>query len=126
MRVRLDHSWFAPSAIRVGNDKIYKMSGRRFKAGVHLMPEELRPHLPKSAVIEDEAETAEVEIVAAEEQNLLRVYDTARAAAEAEGDAREKAEKFQRELEEEHAAERKRKNQARMAQVRAAKLAKTG
>lgn len=125
MKVTLKGDWFAPSSSRMGTDKIFTMSGQRFQMGTHTMPDELRPFLPKSAVVHDGEDGAEpVEPEAPQEENLLRAFDAERAAGDAEGEARSKADKFKEELETEHAAKRKQMMRERMAAVRAAKLSK--
>jgi len=50
MLVELKSTWFAPSEV-VQKDKIQSISGRRYKKGVHEIPDELKNLLPKSAKV---------------------------------------------------------------------------
>lgn len=137
MKVTLEAPWFAPSAVRVGTDKIFKISGQSFARGTHDMPEVLRPYLPRSAKVHEGADTNEPAVddgPEAEDENTLRSFDAERAAAEATGDVLAKAQQFKEELDaeqrekefSERQAARKAKNKARMAEVRAAKLTRAG
>ena len=52
MEVKLKLTWFAPSGVRRPNT-VQSMSGRRYRAGTHRMPDELRPLLPSTALVKD-------------------------------------------------------------------------
>jgi hypothetical protein len=77
MRVKLDKAWFAPSAARKPN-VLTTISGKRYRAGVHELPEDMRPYLPKTAVVLDDAEPVVVHEAEVDER---KEADVARQAA---------------------------------------------
>lgn len=78
MLVELKQAWFAPTAA-VMKDKIQSISGRRYKKGVHEMPDSLFPALPSDAVVlEGMPEVEETETVS------LKDFDMERASVEKE------------------------------------------
>ena len=104
MKVQFSQPWFGPSDVsREG--KINQASGRRYRPGVHYVPAEMKPLLPKTAkIIEDDSPPP---AVSREPELTLRDFDEVRAegdAAEeagkkAEAELRANAEKLKRELE---------------------------
>jgi hypothetical protein len=88
MLVKLKNSWFA-STPRVTLNPVFSTVGRRYKAGVHEMPEEYRDILPSTAVVLDEPPVEEVK----PEPVSLKDFDDVRAAGNAVDEVVEKAEK---------------------------------
>ena len=111
MKVKLKRSWFSPTAPEYP-DKLRIMSGKRYKKGVHEIPDELKPYLPSDAVIYlDEHEAVRVdspELTAIELDEARAVADAVEEAQERANRNREnlakarkaKSEKRQKELEE--------------------------
>lgn len=110
MKVQFKQPWFGPSDVsREG--KINQASGRRYRAGVHFVPAELKDMLPKNAVIlEDDSPPPEA---SREPSVTLRDFDEVRAAEEdaakaaEDAELRAAAEKLQRELDEEQKPSKK-------------------
>lgn len=77
MLVKFQSTWFAPSEIVVV-DKIRKISGQRFRKGIHEIPDELVGLLPKTATVikKDEEVVVEKEVQSTD----LKDYDTERKA----------------------------------------------
>lgn len=90
MKVLFKHMWFGPSEAS-NEGKINQTAGKRYRPGVHYVPAELKPLLPKTAtVLEDD--TPVPEPVKPEPGASLRDFDEVRAAADAQAEAEEKAE----------------------------------
>lgn len=106
MKVLLKHMWFGPSEV-ANEGKLNQVTGRRFRPGVHFFPPEVKPLLPKTAVVLED-DTPVPEPVKAEPGSTLRDFDEARSAAdllaEKENEAEQerlrlRAEQMKRELE---------------------------
>ena len=100
MLVKLRYNWFAPSEKEeYAKGLNLSVSGKRYKAGIHEMPEYLREHLPKDAEIINEEEAKkekEKSIAKANEEVDLKSLDFTRAAMDQVEEAAEKAEKTRR------------------------------
>lgn len=109
MKVKLLRTWFYPIDAKPANDK-RAISGGRYKAGIHDMPNELRSYLPKGAVILDDPITDNFDETIDEATDIVRGSDDVmedlgfvkedldRAAGAAEDDAVEKAEETRQAL----------------------------
>jgi len=73
MLVKLKNTWFAPTDV-VQKDKIQSVSGRRYKPGVHEVPDNLKPYLPPSAEIVKDIPEEKIEPV----ETDIKAYDTDR------------------------------------------------
>jgi hypothetical protein len=104
MLVEFKTPWFAPSE-NIVKDKIQHISGRRYKAGVHEIDDDMKDFLPNSAKILKEAPDKEVIV----ESTDIKDFDQSRS----DGD------RFTVMAEEAEAQEKKNKV-ARMAHARAA------
>ena len=89
MLVKLKNSWFAPSEkVEYAKGLNLSVSGRRYKKGVHEMPEHLRDFLPPSAEIMDKAPEKKKETeVDVEALDLARLDSDRHAALLEEADA---------------------------------------
>lgn len=113
MKVRFKNVWFGPSEI-AREGKINQAGGRRYRPGVHYVPAELKPLLPKTATILED-DTPEPEPVPREPGLSLKDFDETRAEGDAAAEAGEKAEaelranaeKLKRELEAEKPSKKK-------------------
>ena len=100
MIVKFVATWFAPSDV-VQRDKIQKISGRRFRAGVHDVPDELKEFLPKSAtILKDVPEEPDQEGVV----ETLRDFDDVRKAQDEFQEKVEKAEEDAKKVKQERMA----------------------
>jgi len=106
MLVKFLSTWFAPSETVVV-DKIRKVSGQRFRKGVHEVPDELKGFLPSTAKVVKEKEEPVKETV---ESTDLKDYDGERKAADEFVAKAEKAEEAAKSLKEQR--------QERMAKAR--------
>jgi hypothetical protein len=90
MLVELKEKWFAPTeATQYAKGLKLFTSGRRYRPGVHEIPDELKDKLPKSAVIlEEKPIHDEVPVV----HKSLKDFDETRAIADEEVKIAEKAE----------------------------------
>lgn len=128
MKVRLKNKWFAPSPSRSPN-KLQRMSGQRFPAGVQTISGQYEEDLPQTAYILSGAPSGYVglvskydpdvdyrgtpeeveEVVEEEVEDDLHAADLARAVGNAEAEANEAAQAqataFQAQLEAEEAEE---------------------
>ena len=91
MEVKLRRTWFYKIDAKPANDQ-REISGGRYRKGTHTMPDELRPYLPKDAIVLDDAPDDDKPVVVDKEHGGMVYDDIDRAAAEAEGVAAEKAE----------------------------------
>lgn len=92
MKIKLVNNWFAPGSEWVV-DKLRTFSGRRYAAGVHIVPDSLFEHLPKSAVVLEQPAEKEVEAeipVPVARGESLKDFDGERAAAMVEADVQNK------------------------------------
>ena len=78
MRVKLKRTWFAPSDVRHPN-KLFSMSGGRYKRGEHEIPDEYKAFLPSDALIILEPDQA---VKVDSPEMTLKDFDEARTAAE--------------------------------------------
>lgn len=106
MLVKFLSTWFAPSETVVV-DKIRKVSGQRFRKGVHEVPDELKGFLPSTAKVVKEKEEPVKETV---ESTDLKDYDGERKAMDEFVAKAEKAEEAAKSLKEQR--------QERMAKAR--------
>lgn len=106
MKVLFKYLWFGPTEAK-NQGKINQTAGKRYRPGVHFVPAELKPLLPKTATILDDDAPAP-EPVKPELGETLRSFDELRTAAEAQAEAeakaeaerlRQRAEQMKRELE---------------------------
>lgn len=114
MKVLFKHLWFGPTESKNAG-KINETAGKRYRPGVHFVPAELKPILPKTAVvIEEDAPTPEP--VKAMPGETLRDFDEVRSAADHQADVeakaeverlRQRAEQMKRELEGDPKAKKK-------------------
>lgn len=96
MKVTLRRTWFYPVDAKPLNDK-RAISGGRYRKGTHDMPEELRPYLPKDAIVLDDKPTVvakEAEITRGSPSVMadLGIIDIERVSADAEADLLAEAE----------------------------------
>ena len=116
MLVELTKTWFAP-APAVAVNKVMTTSGRRYKAGIHEMPDEWHSILPRDAKVIDEMPAAPAEAPAPVQ--TLRDFDEQRANSDAEMRVLEAAEaKEAADLDEKKQAMRDRMAKARAARGR--------
>jgi len=87
MQVKFVTTWFAPTDVR-NPDKIRSISGRRFKPGVHEVPEGLRDFLPASAkIVEEEVKEPDVDEVSIQDLDPERAASDAYVAVQEEAEA---------------------------------------
>ena len=110
MLVEFKTCWFAPS-MNVIKDKIQHISGRRFKAGVREVPDELKDVLPNSAKILKKAPVVKEE----SQSDDLKDHDQLRSAADQVAKMAEDGE-----------AQELKNKQAKIAAARATKGARKG
>lgn len=81
MKVRLINNWFVNSVSHSTADKRV-FSGRLYKRGVHVIPDELKGKLPKSAEIIEDVDDYEAPVVEEDvkEEASLRDFDEERTA----------------------------------------------
>lgn len=116
MKVRLKHLWFGPSQVSNAG-KLNQSVGRRFRPGVHVMPDEFKEFLPKSAEVLEISSPVPEPVKAAPGETLRDLDDVRKAAEELEAveqDAeaerlRLRAEQMQRDLDAETAEPAKKK-----------------
>lgn len=96
MLVEFKFPWFGPTKVVV-KDKIQHVSGKRYKRGVHEVPDELRDLLPKTAkVLNEKPKEVKKEI----ESTDIKDYDQERKDADHFAKVAEKAEKEYKTLKE--------------------------
>ena len=82
MKVTLKNDWFAPSdKFEIGKQQ---MQGTLYKRGTQNLPDKLRPYLPKTAVVHDEAQPVFVPAPKPRLAQTLRDLEEDRANSDAE------------------------------------------